>query len=187
MRTLFLSPHHDDETLFGTFTLLRYRPRVIVCTKAEVQDSASYPGGPITHMKRAEEFALAMSLLGIRDCTGWMYSDIDPDWDTMREHMATEDLHLAPQIVFAPAVEVGGHDQHNGVGQLAHEVFGSRVRPYMTYTAQGRSRGVEVEWDSHWPGLKMRALAAYQSQINSSACRPHFMGDWLTEYYQEAS
>jgi hypothetical protein len=34
---VFLSPHHDDETLFGAFTLLRERPLVVIVTDSYVQ------------------------------------------------------------------------------------------------------------------------------------------------------
>ena len=87
--------------------------------------------------------------------------------------------------MFAPAVEAGGHEQHNLVGELADKVFGGRVTHYMTYTnGRDRSRGVPVEFEPGWAALKLQALACYESQIRLASTGHHFT-DWpLHEWLQ---
>jgi hypothetical protein len=87
--------------------------------------------------------------------------------------------------VYAPAVEEGGHDQHNLIGTLAADVFRERVQPYLTYRRgfmRTRSDN-EVPYTAEMVALKLRALACYRSQIalrdNTEAW---FMDDTLREY-----
>ena len=176
---LFLAPHNDDETLFGAFTLLRERPAVVVCLRSRIQEIR---GGP-THWRREEETGAALEALGLSGFEQLTISDHEPDWNELRYELHRLDGELEPELVFAPAIEDGGHEQHNGVGALALEVFGSRVREYLTYVrGQGRTRGLEVPFESRWPALKMRALACYESQMALKSTEFWFVDDTLREY-----
>ena len=185
MSHLFLAPHNDDETLFGSFTLLRYRPHVVVCLRSFRMASPSYPGKmPVDFFTREFETEMAMKTFG---CTWeqWTYSDVDPEWDELTAHLRVLDGQtLDPRWnrVFAPAFEIGGNEQHNVIANIANSVFGDRVTSYLTYTASGKSRhGTEVEFEPEWIPLKHHALACYKTQAMHPATRAHFLTD-IREY-----
>lgn len=158
MSVVFLAPHHDDEALFGAFTLLRHKPHVIVCT--------------IGGAEREAETALACEILGVT-------------WEQWRGPI--DELFYALEErrydrVFAPKPEVHGNGDHNQVGQMAAYRFGDRVTHYMTYTPAGKSAGTPVAYELPWIGLKLRALACYASQFSHPSHAPHFVRG-LEEFY----
>ena len=181
MSDLALLPHNDDE-LFCSYTLLRHHPHVVVCLKADVQ---KHRGTGITAEMREAETQCSMNILG---CTwGQMpVSELLPDTDRIIEHLAERDYVHAPERVWTPAVEEGGHEHHNLIGQIALDVFGDRVIPYMTYRRGfGRSRGKTVVIPT--PGersLKREALNCYESQIKLENTRFWFSeeSEWDKEY-----
>jgi LmbE family N-acetylglucosaminyl deacetylase len=175
---VFLAPHNDDETLFGAFTLLRERPRVITILRSHVQEAR---GVAVTHDEREAETAAALEVLGIGAWEQWTYSDLSPPWSEIRERLAS----LRANHVFAPSVDLGGHKHHNAVGALARMLWPGRVTFYTTYTNRGRTtRGHEVPWKHDWALLKLQALACYQSQIVHPETRTteHFLSQ-QREYY----
>jgi len=185
MTVLFLEPHDDDLVLFSCFNLIRHQDEatVVTCLRSDIQNSAHYPGGPITYQTRERESHDAMFTLGVGWYAHWEYLDSDPDWASIAVALSEFQLGFSPEIVFAPAVEETGHDQHNEIGSLALGVFGTRVKPYLTYTRdRGRSKGREIEYDADWVALKYRALACYQSQIRCPATRYWFVDDPIKEY-----
>lgn len=177
MRTLLLAPHHDDETLFASFLCLTYSPRVVVCFGEP--EANGVPVGT-----RSDEFWAALAALGVDDATEWPLTDYHPD----PVELATRMVRLAQEhwdLVFAPAVELYGHPQHNLVGALADAAFGraTTVEHYMTYTYPPltRSRSErEVPFDSTWVFRKHAALACYQSAASTASYR-HFVDD-VAEY-----
>lgn len=181
MTAIVLEPHADDCVLFSCWNALRYRAHVVTVFESHVQEARGYG---IPQAQREAETEAAMSMLGL-DWHQWPYLDSDPDWTAIGVALTLIKERLTPDRVFAPAVEPGGHDQHNRVGALAVEVFGAdRVTAYLTYTVNGKStRGVEVMYEPAWVTLKLRALACYRSQIEASAagCTPHFVRG-LDEY-----
>lgn len=179
---VFLSPHNDDETLFGAFTLLRERPRVVTVLRSYVQEQR---GTGVTYREREAETEAALDVLGISDWEQWQFPDTDPPWDAVRQRLGS----LEADRIYAPAVERGGHRHHNAIGRLANSLWPGRVTFYTTYQAWGRTaRGSAVPWEHEWVLLKLRALACYRSQI----CVPdtwtthHFL-DSQVEYYAEAT
>jgi LmbE family N-acetylglucosaminyl deacetylase len=182
MTALLLAPHNDDETLFAAFSCLRFRPHVIVCLRSFRMADPSYPGGmPVNYKTREFETEMAMKALG---CSWTQLERPDEpyvvDWTGFKDEILS--ISPDPAIVFAPADEEHGHDQHNGVARLADYIFGNRVRHYYTYTTAGKTRaGVEVEYEPEWVALKHHALACYKSQSAHPATRAHFMAD-LEEY-----
>ena len=183
---IFLSPHNDDETLFGAYTLLRYRPHVVVCYSGHVQKQYG-----ISAETRENETRLALQ----DGRLGCSYSQ--GSWpDTEPFHVAdgilaqlrgytSKESTWVPDRVFAPAVEDGGHAQHNLIGELADIVFGDKVTHYLTYVrGQTRTRSDnEVPFEPDWPARKFQAMACYTSQINLGNTRPWF-SDWDREWYQ---
>lgn len=182
MSTIFFSPHCDDETLFGAFLIMQreqYGAQVIVVLgDADLQGKR---GLPITPEERRAETVAACEEMGVTSLTFWPQPESAPDWDAVEAMM--RDLP-SPETVFAPAVEDGGHEQHNMVGLLAQAVFGSKVVPYLTYTRErGRSVGMEVTPEPWMIPAKHRALACYQSQVrhDETGTRSWFM-DGIREY-----
>lgn len=163
---LFLSPHNDDETLFGAFTLLREKPLVVICTDGYIQGER---GDGITAEERREETREAMKILkcpviflGIKD-TELTGDKLEEVFKYMRAYE-----------VYAPTIQ-GGNAQHDLVGKVADLVFGD-VTHYMTYTkTQLHTVGSrEIKPNSFEIGAKNKALQCYRSQLNLGATRPHF-------------
>lgn len=169
MRSVFLSPHNDDETLFGSFILLRYKPHVIICLRSQVQEARGYG---ITYNQREGETSKAMSVLG-RPWTQWTFSDLDPPWVDIERRI----WDIEADAIFAPFPE--GHEHHVMIGELAEKHHGKKVRFYATYTADGKSTAVgsQVEVEGDWAARKIRALACYVSQASHETCREHFIRD----------
>jgi LmbE family N-acetylglucosaminyl deacetylase len=181
MTALLLSPHSDDAVLFACWSLLAHRPLVVTVLASQLQEDL---GMGVTHATRAAEDACAYNLLGC-DHTQWPYPDSDPDWGAVENAMRTMDERLQPDRVFAPAIEPGGHGQHNAVAQAALSVFGERVIGYLTYVrGNGRSRSDrEVPFEPSWPAVKLRAMACYLSQISEPSTRDWFLDGGLREWY----
>lgn len=163
MKVLF-SPHNDDAALFAAYTLLRHRPHVVTVLRSELQWQR---GLGITAAQRQLEDDCAFRVLGLDSWAQWPYSDVDPDWGGVENAMRILDERVQPETVFAPAPELGGHDDHNQVGDLAEKVFGAdRVAWFLTYRrGEGRSVGVPVDFQGGWGELKQAALDCYVSQI----------------------
>lgn len=173
----------DDETLFGSYLIQRAPCRVVVCLRSIVE-ARRWPDA--THEVRENETAEACAELGAASYEQWEFGDDDPPWRLIRNQMNACYLDDEPlEVVYAPAVEPGGHDHHNWIGSLAQEVFGYRVAYYTTYTRHGgRTEGtVKVEPEPDWIVRKLRALACYRSQIEIPAMRPHFVRG-LDEYLE---
>lgn len=180
MADLFLAPHNDDETLFGSFTIIRKRPYVVICLRSDKQQALG-----VSYETRERETEAALEQLG--DPLWWQSEVLDTDpypAEKLREHFHALNERLAPiEDVYAPAIEEGGHEQHNLIGQLAEEVWGQQVRPYLTYRrGYMRSRGREVVPEPGYAVMKMRALACYGSQIDLASTKPWFFDDTLREY-----
>lgn len=183
--SIFLAPHNDDETLFGAFTIQDARPLVVVVYDGHVQAAR---GLPVTWTERRAETVKACELLGLSSVVFLGFSDLDAT--VTSADIATRLLQVvgpAVQLehVFAPAVEMDGHAQHNLVALAVPA--GRNVTRYLTYTAAGKSvssRPVEIQ-SPRWIARKLRALACYESQFNLDprmGCFPHFLRD-QTEYY----
>jgi LmbE family N-acetylglucosaminyl deacetylase len=180
MNPLVLAPHGDDETLFAAFTCMRARAHVIICS----QDA-----NPETRRQRSLETTAAITILGCSHHEWSMPAD-KPDWDNARTWMNAwnSDKLVAsiPETVYAPAVHPEGHEQHNKIGELALEVFGDKVVPYLTYAPRGQRQtdGREVVPTANEIERKLQALACYRSQIEHPSTRPWFfelldLREWL--------
>jgi LmbE family N-acetylglucosaminyl deacetylase/GT2 family glycosyltransferase len=171
LRGTLFAPHSDDETLFAAFTILRYRPRVVVC----------YPstGDYGTTEAREAETRSAMTVLGASVIEQWQGGNIV---HAMRDF----DARVHPLRVWAPHTKAS-HPDHIAVARAAREVFGSRVVSYHTYDLNGKVRdGRPVEFEPAWVGQKLRALARYESQHAHPRAHKFFTWD-LEEFYAEGA
>lgn len=179
---LFLAPHNDDETLFGFFTLLHHHPQVVIVLRGDVQGKR---GHPVTHHERTAETSRAMSSL-LAGCPWeqWNVSDDNPDWTQVEQNLRA----IAPRYheIWAPAIEDGGHDDHNRVGELADKVWPGNVTHYLTYRrGHGETRSArEVSFTPEMIRLKHKALALYVSQHDAPGCEYWFVDKTLREWYE---
>jgi LmbE family N-acetylglucosaminyl deacetylase len=181
MTALALCPHNDDETLFCSYTLRRHHPFVAICFKSRKQDRM----GVSARLRQAETDA-ALQELGY-ESGDWLQGDTfddDPQpLPGLRALFARLDGLGFTGDVYAPAVEEGGHEQHNLVGALALTHYGHRVRPYLMYRRGFLStRGREVVPQPGDVVAKLRAMACYESQIGLEPTAPWFLDDTLREY-----
>lgn len=160
---LLLEPHPDDAALFAAYTCLRHAPHVVTCLKADAQ---YHRGHAITAEMRGLETRCAMNILGC-DWQQLPVSELHPSVEDLEAWFGRLGEEMKPERVWAPAVEPNGHEHHSMVGQSAFNIFGVRVRPYMTYVrGSGRSKGGTAVIPT--PGersLKREALNCYESQI----------------------
>jgi LmbE family N-acetylglucosaminyl deacetylase len=180
MTAVLFAPHNDDEVLWSGMLAQHHRAHIIVVLRSQVQQDR---GLGITAQRRECETAAAVQELGLT-FEQWPYRDSDPDWDAVTAAMRALDDRLAPEVVLAPAVELGGHEQHSKVGWLAEEVFGSRVVFFATYV-RGQGRTVTQQpfvGTAEQIARKLRALACFRSQIAEPSTQPWFLdgvGEWL--------
>lgn len=174
MRSLFLAPHNDDETLFGAFTIMRYAPTVAVVFKSDKQRAHG-----IEADTREFETTLALDMLGAGSWEQWPIRDSVSDAEArIALRSILETLRTTYEHVFAPAPDELGHEQHTLVGEVALEVFGEdRVTLYLTYRrGEGATRS---EWpapfEPGWVSAKLLALGAYASQIEHPPTAPWFI------------
>lgn len=161
MSGVFLAPHHDDETLFGAFTLLREQPLVVVV----------YDGG----LEREAETSAAMEILGCPVAYWRLPLDLD-----VAEIASRLD---GMERIFAPLWEADGQPEHNVVSNAAanHRARAS-ISWYATYTTAGKTHLLHpVTFEPAWVALKLAALACYPSQSGHPSHAPHFLRD-QTEY-----
>ena len=178
---LFISPHCDDESLFGAYTLCEERDtiQVIIVLDGHIQAKR---GEPVTWVERRTETTNALAELGVVIPPVFAgFDDSDPDWSSITEYFKAAKRIYDPVTVYRPRIEIDGHQQHNLVSQCAGVVWDGRyTRDYLTYTTHGKSYGLasqEVVPAPDTVARKHRALSCYASQIGVANCREHFMRD----------
>lgn len=178
---LFLSPHFDDETLFGSFTILK-NPDITVCT-------CFVPRETTEQTVRMQETHQALYILG------------DPNWNVLSflnplfeketsleqllDRLSVLDKEQWYEGVLAPMEEQGGNPDHNLLSLAADEIFSGRVTHYATYTWPGGRTVTDkpVPYEPHWVGLKHQALACHRSQMERASTAEHFI-NCIREYYE---
>jgi LmbE family N-acetylglucosaminyl deacetylase len=185
MNAVLFAPHNDDETLFAFYSMLKYRPRVIVVLRSFKQNVLQ--NGPHWKVREAETAAV-MQMIGL-DHVQWNYDDMRPDWPGISD--AIEDVIGNFDVVIAPADEIGGHEDHCAVASVCGGITsetGQELVRYLTYQlGYGRStQGVPVPHTPEEELLKMQALDIYQSQIHHPATCAWFpggeyetLGEWI--------
>lgn len=168
---VLFSPHSDDEALFASATILRYRPDVVICFQSE----GDY-GDTETRLAESRD---ACSILGAAGVEQWHGKDQDFG---MVASMRAYDEHVHPARVWAPDPRAS-HPDHVAVARAAAEVFGSRLTTFHTYDKAGKVRaGAPVAFEPEWVEAKLRALARYTSQLRHPRAHAFFLED-LHEYY----
>jgi LmbE family N-acetylglucosaminyl deacetylase len=176
---ILFAPHNDDECLWAGMLAMHHQAHIVVVLRSYVQQAR---GLPITAQQREQESVCAAREMGLT-FEQWPYRDSEPDWGAVEAAMRAIDDRLEPELVLAPADEVGGHEHHGVVGALADKVFGARVTHFTSYV-RGHGR---TATDRPFVGSpeqisrKLRALACYRSQIGESTTVPWFF-EGLTEY-----
>jgi LmbE family N-acetylglucosaminyl deacetylase len=179
VKTYFLSPHCDDETLFGSFTIQREHPIVIICFRGSGVENE----WGVTHEQRFKETEKAVSILNAEDLIDWSDKSLD--------ELEEEILKLDGNKIYVPAFEDCGHDDHNRLHYLTpfdrHNII-----YYLTYTQPPgqpikRSESlfkVPIN-NSVWVQNKLEAMLCYKSQLLTPLHYPsygHFLeSQW--EYY----
>lgn len=172
MSNIFLAPHSDDEALFGTFTLLRVKPLVVVCT-----DGTSHRekfGIPLED--RRKESRDACKILGV-DVIFLGIPEEELTVDRLQEELFVNGL-IEPfncesgGFMFLPT-KTGGSPHHDIVSDISKRLAGP-ILYYSTYSRENFTPAGEMPLfptpkEKH---LKEKALACYCSQLVIN--KPHF-------------
>jgi LmbE family N-acetylglucosaminyl deacetylase len=172
---IFIAPHNDDEALFGAFTCLRYKPKIITVLRSYVESNWR----PAVYFEtRERESAAAAKVLGCQ-YEQWHFPDNTPDWQEIAGAMSK----LAPERVWAPLPEEGGHPHHNAIAEIAATLW-PYVVYYATYThARGKTTtGFRVIPRPGWERRKRAAMACYVSQATHPMCAVAF-SEWPIDEY----
>jgi len=199
MTRVLFEPHADDAVLFAAFTILRYRPQIVItCMEslgdyghtdtrhAETRDAMAVLGAtgcmqwykkpPDDYMRRLEQTVHPSMLAEMKEWARNAYPDLD-----LQERMRRLDVAVKPSLVFAPNRKAS-HPDHVAVAEAAVAVFGDRLRTYHTYDANGKVRdGREAECEPEWMQAKLRALERSECQIRHPSAHAFFVED-LREY-----
>jgi LmbE family N-acetylglucosaminyl deacetylase len=163
---IFLSPHSDDEVLFGAYSIMREKPLVVICTHATMQGGNGY--------ERAMESYRAMRILGAQV----MFLGIDED--ELTEEVLEERLSFIRNddyyhTLYAPEYEENGNPHHNIVANVAKRLTDEDVKTYKTYTGlESRTEGKEVIPTPEELQKKKEAMSCYQTQINNPNTAHYF-------------
>ncbi len=166
---IFLSPHNDDEALFGSIIIQRLRPQLLVIvTDSWIQFDR---GDGITWQQRRLESSEAAKLLQVPICFLGI-PDKELSTDALFEAIRLFSWH---DEVIAPAWQ-GGNPHHDIVSEVAEKHFKSPMfyatyGPGQHFTPISGNTLVPTEEEAL---LKSKVLNCYQSQINLGGTRPHF-------------
>lgn len=172
---IFLSPHSDDETLFGAYTIMREKPLVVIVTDSYIQQER---GDNATKDQRIEETKKAMKLAGV---------EVDflhiPDKSFTQEELTKRLSVYKCDMVYAPAIEIRGHWIHNAVGKTAQKMF-FNVKHYNTYVSgDDRTEGSELIIPTEEEKkLKKKMLDCYSSQLDIPTCAVFFNHPGVLEW-----
>ncbi len=174
MNTLFISPHDDDNVLFGAFTCMREKPLVVVVTDSYRQAMRGEVGcGALDRMeetrKACELLGCAVFRLGVPD----VHFDADPGTSDLLEKYLGCFQNF--DRVYVPASQ-GGNKDHDTISQVCQKVFGDKVILYTTYTKTElhTTGSKEIVPTPEEMELKNKALDCFISQLTLKATRPHF-------------
>src|SRR3990167_10676740 len=113
MNNLLLAPHNDDEALFASYIILRWKPKVLIITDSHIHEAKfGESRGIVARRKESEE---AMKILGVEvDFLGI------PDNGLYLDNLIVnlEDYGNPDGKIFAPAKQ-GGHKDHDTVSEAA--------------------------------------------------------------------
>lgn len=171
-------PHNDDESLYVAMTLIRTKALCLVVTESFIQPERGDIG--CTAEIRRQETINAMAIAG---CPVVFLGIKDTE---LNENILRERLKgFNPEQIYVPAIQ-GGNMQHDLVGKVCLELFGSRCERYCSYTK------TELYTTGNWEikptdkeiEIKNRMLDCYKSQLELPSTAPHFSAvrgrsEWL--------
>jgi len=171
---IFLSPHNDDEVLFGCYTLIRKKPLVIICTDSYIEEAR---GDGVTAGQRIWETKEACKLLGVK--VKFLHIPDNEITETIL-HKVLEDMWC--DTCYAPAFEEGGNPIHNLVARVAPCFFD--CIHYTTYTAYDtKTKGSQIVIPTEEEKeLKRKALLCYPSQMKIKTTAPFFNNPDVLNY-----
>ncbi len=184
---LFLSPHNDDEAIFGSFLIMREKPQVVVVYDSCVQPLRGIEGcGYITRRTETRNALMCMGAMppkfvGLRDDQAYTPKDI------LFRLRSCVDVDQVFDAVYAPIYDGDGHGHHNAVSLVAAELKSKSHVYYSTYTRSGGRQTTPNEVlpeSGDMIARKHLALASYKSQMIMDArlgTWPWFVGD-MREY-----
>ncbi len=177
--SVLLAPHDDDEGLFASGIIMRYKPHVVVCTCSLIQFNRGQT--EITAERRHKESASAMKLLGA-SVEFLNLPDNDLRYDNLIWALKP---HPETTLCFAPAKQ-GGNAQHDLVSDAASNMF-KRVIFYATYAKDQwftpLEQGIRLVLTPEERELKLKVLDCYESQQfqNHFAEVRKVMDEWISE------
>jgi len=169
---IWISPHSDDETLYGAFTLMREKPLVVIVTDSYIQQNR---GESITPQQRFQESVNAMKILGLPIVRLGIRDDIITELAVIERLAWFKNF----ETVYAPALQ-GGNLAHDIIARASEKVFKSNPRAkfiqYSTYSkGEFYTPGTkQIIPDSTEIAIKNEMLDCYKSQIELPATLPHF-------------
>lgn len=175
---IFLSPHNDDESLFGCYTILREKPLVVIVTDSYIEQER---GDKATTEQRIEESKKACKLMGVE--VEFLHI---PDKSLNPDNLAQALIQLKdkynPDLVYAPAIEIDGNNQHNLIGSMASQLF--NTVHYMTYTLHTtKSIGTEIIIPTEEEKkIKAECLKCYPSQLVIPTTAPFFENKQVLDF-----
>lgn len=159
---ILLSPHNDDEILFGAYTIMREKPVVVIVTHATMQGDNGH--------ERAMESYKAMKMLGASVCF------LGIDEDKLTEEILQDklmDFYSDETFAYFPEYEENGNPHHNIVNRVAKRLFDGKE--YKTYSGlEDRTMGEEIIPTAEELELKKKAMRCYRTQINNPNTAHYF-------------
>jgi len=174
--SIFFAPHHDDETLFGAFTIQKRHPDIAICFEADYLPD-----------KRLLETINALNYLKHKgDLILFGISEKNSDYNLLEENI--KQISEKYKLAYAPADEsnLESNYHHNIVGNLVEKYFGKdKTIRYLTYTwPNGRSTSSNiVPYNGTMVLRKLKAMSCYESQINNTGVMDQFLYTQY-EYYE---
>jgi len=160
VRTLFIAPHADDETLFASYLAQRYAAHIAVVydegREAELAQATQWLGCGYTQLR-------ARKVMDAEQVETYMNGAQGLDWDLVIRPAINDDL---------------GHEEHNLVGRISALVFSALEQiAYLTYAPRGQRDRLGSEVFPDLPdhiARKLAALSCYRSQIAEPKTRSWF-------------
>jgi hypothetical protein len=179
--SIFISPHNDDETLFGAFTILREKPLVVIVFDRHVQEAR---GLPVDWKQRRDETRKRARHPRRSVCLPRL-SDADPGVTAavIRERYSRR-LGRLSETSLRPGVR-GGRARATQHGCRGRRRFRG-VRRYLTYTTrESRSRPSGPDSSAGLDPAEARGARLLRVTIQPTrgwVAIPTFLRD-QTEYY----
>jgi LmbE family N-acetylglucosaminyl deacetylase len=155
---IWLSPHSDDESLFGAYTIIKKKPNVLLFKSKDLNE------------ERFNESMVAMSILG---ANAILIGDL---------------VHLPElkdvECAWVPDPK-SKHPFHREVARMAMKTFPKdKIIFYSTYRSSHDLEpygDIMVEATEEMKALKLKALECYKTQIKATP--RHFQTKSKDEYY----